>query len=56
MEEVFCFVVFFFLQPTKSLGFMLTGVVNEDVWLQVMFQTVASVNAKASKQSNTPAT
>lgn len=21
----------------KSLGFMLTGVVNEDVWLQVMF-------------------
>lgn len=48
--------LFFFFEPTKSLGFMLTGVVKECVWLQVMFQTVAFVNAKTSKQSNTPAT
>lgn len=40
--------LFFFFDPTKSLGFMLTGV-KESVWLQVMFQTVAFVNAKASK-------
>lgn len=42
-----------FFEPTKSLGFMLTGVVKEYVWLQVMFQTVAFVNAKTSKQSDT---
>lgn len=39
-----------------SLGFMLAGVVKEYVWLQVMFQAVAFVIAKTSKQSNTPAT
>lgn len=40
----------------KSLSFMLTGVVKEYVWLQVMFQNLAFVTAKTSKQSNTPAT